>query len=291
MGLDPRTLSLCYTDDFDGAVRRLTGSTTYSSDRGTGTVAAKTIDTKDDSTIIINAAATQHLDDAVIERTAAHECGHVLLNRRGEAFKEHDDAAAREWESHLTALASFAVEEYRVEKSLAERGYPPSGACDPAHVAWLLHSTTGDLLELIHDAASTDPLHLCRGVVAQADRISKVLAYSCAYDLDGPYRSLLAKEGEPAAQGWAELIAPSWSLRAELYAGIPSASMPISAAVWRQQQKAAMAVEHALVQGLGFVFRDEVGGGWGFYPLLNDAELMARAHRYLAQESLYEAAG
>lgn len=56
-------------------MRSYTGSTTYSSDRGTGTVAAKTLATPDGPVIVVNAAAMGDAEDAAVERVLAHETG------------------------------------------------------------------------------------------------------------------------------------------------------------------------------------------------------------------------
>ena len=51
------------TGNFDRAVRRLTGSMTYASQRGSGVVAAKTIPTAAGSVVVVNNDATKELTE------------------------------------------------------------------------------------------------------------------------------------------------------------------------------------------------------------------------------------
>src|SRR3954471_3417406 len=82
------------TDDFDATVRDLLGSRTYSSDRGTGTVGAKTFNTPAGPVIVVNSLTVQDLDDAVVERLLVHESGHVLINSRGETLENRHHLAS-----------------------------------------------------------------------------------------------------------------------------------------------------------------------------------------------------
>src|SRR3954453_7268769 len=101
------------TDNFDATVRKLLASTTYSSDRGTGTVGAKTFNTPGGPVIVVNWLTVQHLDDAAVDRLLAHESGHVLIDSRGETVEGRHYLAAHEWQWWLLCMGGFAMHEAR----------------------------------------------------------------------------------------------------------------------------------------------------------------------------------
>lgn len=287
MGLNPQEVPVVFTGHFDATVRRTTGSTTYSSDRGTGTVAAKTLRSGTQSIIILNAVAVEPLKGLELERLAAHESGHVLLHRRNEYFGGPPYHANSEWHHALAAMGAFAFEEYRIEKSLAARGYPASTSCHPDHLATVLHWTNAELLQLVWDPASAEVRHLCGGVLGLADRLTKVLGYAAAFDLDGDYAVRLASEGVHAVEGWRDYVEPNWSHRRETYRQLPSADEALTASDWRQHVAVCAEVERSLVHSMGFEFRDGPDGDWLFNGRLGNQEWQARIERALAQEGLY----
>ncbi|MCG8656766.1 hypothetical protein [Yimella sp. NH-Cas1] len=287
MGLEPRHVAVVFARDFDATVRQILASTTYSADRGTGTVAAKTIRTGSESVIVMNAATVDSMDDAGVERLAAHESGHVLLHNRDEYFGGPPYTEVSEWRYALAAMGALALEEFRIEKSLAVRGYPASPSCAPDHVATLLHWTNVDLINVSTDAASTDVRYLYNGVLAIADCLTKVLAYSVAFDADGGEPSGLVQEGKYAVEGWHDFVAPSWGSRCRAYRRLPSADHPLSRTKWRTAVAACAEVERSLVRSMGYEFRDSADGGWGFHARLGDAAWQAHVERALAQDAMY----
>lgn len=106
----PAATEVLISSDFVGDVREIIGSTTYSIDRGTGMVGAKTIplDTGH-SMIVVNGEATAAFDCPTLARMLAHESGHVLLNERGEDHA--DDPSAAMGDRVLRSLAATAIEE------------------------------------------------------------------------------------------------------------------------------------------------------------------------------------
>lgn len=287
MNLDLDEVLVVYTDDFDGAIRKLTGWATYESDRGTGTVAGKTVLVGEVPAVVLNSQAIGNADPPLLERLAAHESGHVLLQQRNEHFEGLAYASNSDWERTLTAMAAYKIEEYRIEKSLRARGYPAAGSSESDHIAFVLHWTTVDLLNLLIDPASDDVMHLYRGVMGLADRLTTVLAYTAAFDLEGDQAARLESEGTAAVEGWREYVEPSWSQRVHLYQQVPSVDDPLAGSDLLAHVMAGAEVERALVESMGFVFSNG-SSSWNFDRQISDEALYARHTRAVAQEELYE---
>jgi hypothetical protein len=75
------------TDDFIATVSGLTSQQDYSTGRGAGVVAARTIPGDDGSMIVVNGPETRNRPTQLIERLLAHEAGHVRLNERKEVVQ------------------------------------------------------------------------------------------------------------------------------------------------------------------------------------------------------------
>jgi hypothetical protein len=82
--------------DFVTTVRKLTGSGTYHTDRGAGTVGAKTLNLPTGPVVILNWDVLSEQKAHGLERTAAHEAGHALLYSRGEHANGFQHLAASE---------------------------------------------------------------------------------------------------------------------------------------------------------------------------------------------------
>jgi hypothetical protein len=276
------------THDFDATVRRLLGSAAYSSDRGTGTVGAKTFNMSGGPVVVVNSLALQHVNDDALERLLAHESGHVLIDSRGETVEGRHHLAAQEWQWWLLCMGGFAMHEARCERSVAELGYPFSDSSSSRHVAEVLHASMVDLQLLLTDPASADVSHLMHGVLEVVDRLTKVLAYTAADVLHTGRAVDLAAEGPSAQADWDDLVAPSWPERLALYATLPTATEQLDLAMWDQALTAGLALEASLLSHVGFEF--EPGHqGFGFYRRISDDVCSERLQRAVAQARFYEA--
>lgn len=276
------------TDDFDTTVRALLASSTYSSDRGTGTVGAKTFTTPAGPVIVVNSLTVQRLDDAAVERLLAHESGHVLIDSRGETVEGRHYLAGHEWQWWLLCMGGFAMHEARCERSVAELGYPFTDSSSSQHLAEVLHASTVDLHLLLVDPASADVSHLMHGVLKVVDRLTKVLAYTAADVLHTGRSVDLSAEGPSAQADWDDLVAPNWSQRLALYATLPAAAEPLDPAAWDQALTAGLALEASLLSDVGFVFESS-NQGYGFYRRVSDGVCMDRQRRAVAQARFYDA--
>ncbi|RJK92506.1 hypothetical protein D5H78_18690 [Vallicoccus soli] len=275
-------------DDFDGAVRELTGSTTYSADRGTGTVGAKTLVTADGPVIVVNTKVLTDADLTLVERALAHETGHALINGRGEVVEGRRALASSDWAWHLLCIAGSAMQEVRCERAVGELGYSATDSATAEHIVEVLHATTVELLQAIQDPASQDPWVFMQAVMQLLDRLTKVLAYAAAESLRIGEPPAIAAEGALALDAWQEYVAPTWERRLALYEGLPPATAAMSEANWHQSLVEGALLEHDLLRCLGFEFEDSVGGGYGFYRRIDDDRLAKWVRRGLAQEALYE---
>ena len=286
--MGPTDVELIITDDFDATVRELLGSTTYSSDRGTGTVGAKTFNTPEGPVIVVNSLTVQRLDDANVERLLAHESGHVLIDSRGETVDGRHRLAPQEWQWWLLCMGGFAMHEARCERSVAELGYPFTDSSSAQHLAEVLHASTVDLHLLLVDPASVDVSHLMNGVLTVVDRLTKVLAYTAADVLHTGRSVDLSAEGPSAQADWDDLVAPSWPQRLALYATLPAAAERLDSTVWDQALTAGLALETSVLSDVGFVFESS-DHGHGFYRRASDQVCMDRQRRAIAQARFYEA--
>lgn len=281
-------LEVVAAEDFDGAVRELTGSTTYSADRGTGTVGAKTLATATGPVTVINTKVLTDTDLALVERTLAHETGHALIDGRGEVVEGRHGLASSEWAWHLLCIAGFAMQEVRCERAVGGLGYAPTGSASAEHIVEVLHATTLELLQAMQDPACKDPRVLMLAVMELLDRLTKVLAYAAAESLRTGEAPAIAAQGVFALDAWQEHVAPTWERRLALYQGLPSATAAMPEADWHQSLVEGALLEHDLLRCLGFEFEDAASGGYGFYRRISDDRLAGWFQRGLAQEALYK---
>ncbi len=281
-------LEVVAAEDFDGAVRELTGSTTYSADRGTGTVGAKTLDTAAGPVIVVNTKVLTDTDLALVERTLAHETGHALIDGRGEVLEGRRDLAGSDWAWHLLCIAGIAMHEARCERAVGGLGYPAPYSSTAEHLVAVLHETTLELLQAIPEPTCEDQWVVMQAVIPLLDRLTKVLAYAAAEALRAGEAPAIATQGVLAVDAWQEYVAPTWERRLALYRNLPPATVAMPEADWHQSLVQGALLEHDLLRCLGFEFEDSLGGGYGFYRRVDDDRLAKWVQRGLAQEALYE---
>lgn len=236
---------------FVETVNSLTGSTQYSADRGAGTVGARTLNLVDGPLVVINWDAAQDLDNAALERLLAHESGHVLLYPRGEHASPWQSLAGDEADWQLLCVASYALEEYRVERGVTEVGYPPSDAATPEHLSDALTELNAQVVRAVTLTDGADEMR--RIILSAQDVFTKVLAYTAG--AGGTIDT--ANLDDAAAVHWSDYVETSWPARLDLYGSVPDAWTPMTADSWEDALRAGIELEREFLASLGFSYQAE----------------------------------
>ncbi|MFT3832420.1 MAG: hypothetical protein QM711_03745 [Micropruina sp.] len=272
-----------YTDDFAGEVRRLTMEYSYTDDRGSGTVAARTLTTTAGEVVVVaNRKLLEERPPALTERVMAHECGHVLIARSGGEviWSMVTDAEPDWWRRVLTYMTSNATDEHRAEAAVYKAGYPVEYDCTLNGIQGSLHHLDGAILSALYDPASADAGHLRDLVLASMDRITKVIA--CLAARHAHHSSFEASELLPGPRAtWDELIAPQWELFLGYYRDVPSATEPWTGESALAHALATSHVTEALLRDVGFYSEGEDGAA--FWVDLHDSTVRHRAERFAAE--------
>lgn len=94
----PESARVIISGNFTADVREILGSATYTTDRGPGVVAAKTIPVAADHQIVlVNAEPVSELDLDQLSRLLAHEAGHVLIHSRREGYSGTEAPDLERW--------------------------------------------------------------------------------------------------------------------------------------------------------------------------------------------------
>lgn len=268
------------TSDFDNAVRELTGLSTYSSYRGAGVVAAKTIEIDGGPVILVNAPKViGDRTPADLERLLAHECGHVILINTDEVTGGHDSLFESHIERVLMYISGYAIEEFRIERRMYELGYQPTDSSNVDHLVEALYINNVDLIIALTDPESADVEKLEAAALAIVDRFAKLLAYMAApvIALDEAFdRNLLAPESR---DHWDDYVGSTWDQRISLYQQIPSVAERIDSSQWATFLEDGAQLESAFMEKIGFYYEVTGGGGYGFWRVNDDAMFHRRARR------------
>lgn len=240
--------TLLVTADFESTIRSLTGLKHYSADRGSGGVAAKTIEDQ----VVINASVLNEPAHGGLKRLAAHEAGHVLLGFRGESSRNYHRLASTQWQWNVISLAVKGMEEYRIERTLAENGFDPAGPADLSYWDIVLFDTNVALVESVLTEQTIDSL--VAQVMGAADLLVTTMAYTIG-SLTNPAATFGVKALPPyARQHWDDFVASTWDRRVEFYEGLPACSEPISSSDWETKIMEAWSLEGELLKGFGWEF-------------------------------------
>jgi hypothetical protein len=144
------------TVDFVRTVADLTGRTSYTTERGGGAVAAKTVTGPVGSIVVLNYSELSSRTPEDIQRVVAHEAGHVLIDARGtEETSGNRDSNETDWQWWLKCLGAQAIVELRIERSLADLGYPIAESAVPTAVDHSLLVTNLEVVNAVIDPASS----------------------------------------------------------------------------------------------------------------------------------------
>lgn len=280
---------IAIVDDFVETVRRLTENPAYSSGRGAGVVAAKTIHTPAGDVIVFNAPELRDREDLQLERLAAHEAGHVKIGKRGEGVTGRRHLAEADWRWLLLCLGALAIDEFRIERALADLGYPVAVTGDVDYIDDAMFWLNCELMNALVDPASADTKKLHDSVVGTQDWLTKNLAYVAAYNCDPALD--LSGLSEHSRKNWDDYIAAHWAKRVEFYGTIPDARTPIGAAAFDSLLLEALDIEADLLRGLGFRLSDGAPGyDYDFRRIASDAQCGRRLQRARDEMALREPA-
>lgn len=273
-----RDSTVVLTRDFDMTVRRLTGSHTYSGDRNSGYVLAKTL-VEPAHTVVLNQIAIerQRVTLAEIERTMAHEGCHVLMFDRRESATFHHDLAGSQEEFNMMHLGGEVIEEYRCELTvIGVLGYPTMRACSSEDLGRNLHNANVDLVEALIDPASQDVHHLQNRILGSvATPLAKTVAVTAAGAAD-PCSMWVSNED------WLDYVQPVWQRRQEFFEQLPPAQSEMDRTAYRAALRESGAIEKEGLQAIGFEYQTTDAGETVFRRTLPDAncrERLARAER------------
>ncbi|MCU1634683.1 MAG: hypothetical protein JWM61_3335 [Micrococcaceae bacterium] len=229
------------TTDFEQSVRTLSGLKDYSAARGSGQVAAKTVEDQ----VIINASVLDELADGGLKRLAAHEAGHVLMNLREEDGRNYHSLATTQWQWNIIGLAVKGMEEYRIERRLAQLGFDPAPPTALDYWDIILFEINATLAESVVK-------NLLAEITGAADILVTTLAYTIGSSTNP--KSTFAVEALPpyARQNWDDFVAPTWERRVQLYQDLPTCSEPISSSDWEVKIKEARSLENELFRSFGW---------------------------------------
>jgi hypothetical protein len=272
------------TGNFVEAVAEVTGNPSYTADRGGGAVAARTVTGPTGSVVIVNYDEVSSRSPAGIQRLLAHEAGHVRIDARStEETSGNRDSDEADWQWWLKCLGAQAIVEFRIERSLAELGYPAAEWAAAPHVDHSLLITNVEVVSAVKDPASADPAHLHDALLATMNHATKLLAYIAAPIAAGQPGLAPSQLSAAGQEHWADYIAPTWQRRIDLYASIPSAVEPVPVEEWRVILRKAAVLEQRLLRDFGFAFRTLPGGRYGFFRKASDGVFDRRLQRAQAQ--------
>ncbi|MGW5679248.1 hypothetical protein ACWEV4_29910 [Streptomyces sp. NPDC003860] len=154
----------------------------------------------------MNAAGVRTRTHEVIERLLAHEAGHLHLNERGEGVEGRRTLADAQWEWLLLCIGAFALDELRIERSLARLGYHVAETATIPSADLALQHLNAEVVEALLELANgADPRLLSEAIARTHDWYAKHLAYVAAFrsDLAGTRLAGLSTRGK---QNWDDYV-------------------------------------------------------------------------------------
>jgi hypothetical protein len=281
MHADPARIVV--TVNFARTVAELTENRSYTTERGSGAVAAKTVTGPSGSVIVVNYSELSSRPPADIQRVIAHEAGHVLIDARGsEETLGNRDPGETDWQWLLKCLGAQALVEFRIERSLGDLGYTAAESTAASAVENSLLVTNVEVVSAVADPASADPRPLHDALFTTLNHATKMLGYIAAPLIAGQpgfSPSQLSVEGQA---NWADYFAGTWAQRLGLWTPIPSATEPIPVESWRTILRRSADLERALLRDFGFAF-EKMPDGYGFVRKAGDDVFTRRLNRARVQ--------
>ncbi len=285
---DTRAIRVLVTGSFEQAVRRELAdhpeAESFTADRLSGAVAGKTICGATESVIVIDAQWLQPREDRPDPyRLLAHEGGHVALHQRGETSDGRRRLVQTRADWMLLAGATIALEEYRIERALHQRGLP----ADSDHWSDMPKTLFNFLAQFVDGLAlryPNEPVKRTHDTLLGAtQQLAVKLHYAAAQDPRG------GLPDDPVARGlWQRFVSFTWPTLTALSATVPDAATP-----WPADQLDACllpltAHRRDWFAQLGFRLEPEANPeGYYFRVLLGDAQWKSLLNEALATDAYY----
>jgi hypothetical protein len=254
----------------------------YDAERGSGVVAAKTVTSDSGASIVVNGPVALEREPPLIERLLAHEGGHVALHLHGEDIPLAPLYAAHsEGRAALYGMAAVALEEFRIERRLAELGYPIAERAAPGDLDDQLFAFCCEIFEAVLDPASEDPRRYATSILGAMHRLSVTLGYLAAPIVAGRSQLEFDQMSEFVRQHWREVLGRSWHARLQLYQDVPPVGTPYGSGSLSAHLNEAAQVEEMLLNDLGFAIEGGVAPNdvWSFWRTGSDDLFNARLAR------------
>lgn len=208
----------------------------------------------------------------------AHEGGHAAIHASGEATPKTTVSPSTTGPSLLRGMAAIGLEEYRIERRLAELGYPVAENADDEILAVELFEMSAGVLNAVIDPRSADVQHFAHSVLSAVQPFIVSLAYRAGAVAAGGAAIQTDAFGSYERHVWLELVARNWSDRVQMYAKVPPIGEAWGGSAAASHLRQATEIERRLVRDLGFVVSGEAteGGRWAFRREVQDDVLTRR---------------
>lgn len=258
----------------------------YSTERGGGRVAAKVISRGSDHRIFVDHRVFSQASVEENERLLAHEGGHVVAAVRGEEFTALQHLASTQKEYDLLASVAISIEEYRIEREVAEIGYADAPQGPIESMGWMLYTMSYDLLRALLDPGAS-PEILRRAVSSTLADFVKILGYAAGPVIvkhNGKFPVDTMTDLEVA--NWHDYVGDSWDQLMEVYFQIPGIGTPMSAPDMEARLSAAFSWYRDWMGRVGFEQTADPRGGVWFVRTSSDELWTSRLERVTAEAKI-----
>jgi len=274
------------SDDFVSTVQRLSTSTqSYAAERGTGMVAAKTITDHEPTTIVVNFKAIHDRQAQDIERLLAHEGCHSLIDGKGESispkqfYDNYDTGLAM-----LCTSASIALEEFRIERHLAELGYPVAERAAVDQIDDQILELVGEVVWASMNPASADVLTYAKAVIEAMHSLSVTLGYLAGPIIAGTHIFDPTQFSEFGHAHWMSMVQRGWDMRQVAYRQVPAIQSPYAPELIFNHVDLAVSANRQFLRDLGFAIDGGApGADWSFHRIVSNAVVDAQFKSVLAE--------
>ncbi|MEV4057077.1 hypothetical protein AB0J55_38225 [Amycolatopsis sp. NPDC049688] len=277
------------TSDLQAAVRRLdTSVPAYTTQRGGGEVAGRTVITPEVSVIVLSDQYLRKSSPHDIERILAHEAGHLVLGESGEEVGSERLSVKPGWRWKLRYIGGTALEEYRIERAMYDLGYGSSEMAESDSVSSSLHVLNCRVFEAMADPRShADTVYFEAMILAALSDFAKVLAYCGALSLSGRGRDYPRRELNHFGQAnWDDFVGTHWGERLDFFETIPDVRQAgisrFETNVWLQ----AANLEQELLKRIGFIFQGPPDGGNYYFTRRQDDQVVESRLSRASEEAM-----
>jgi len=226
----PGAVTVVVAGDLASSVRSRLGDAAegqgFSDQRHIGTVAGKTLRAPGGKATVVLSAELLYRGSPQNTRAVrlfAHEGGHVALHQRGESSSGvRERRSLRTAEGWFAELGAHAIEEYRIQSALRERGL----RCYDIHLP-SLPNTLATIVQGFRAAYYRQPLAFSYQDATECfhNLVTKLAYVAAEVPSAPPEVSQTLREIAQTAE-WARLVGPSWQPFLTALAGAPFSDTP-----------------------------------------------------------------